>query len=193
MHLLHIHIKLALHICIAKITRRLWRQPRCNPCDLPLHIQRKMHLIHSALSHWSSCKILTFTTNSASGCRKNVSRTYYQKLLRLSPLQTARQPSIWRDCGGNNWKPLTGKNCGSHTAAVGIQHCRLFCLIVNGGLALELLVNLNFCISPYPSGLLHWHWGNHTVAPVQVKQPWRISVKSTSTKPKPNTPKHELP
>ena len=30
--------------------------------------------------------------------------------------------------------------------------------------------------NPYPSGLLHWHWGNHTIAPVPVKQPWMIWV-----------------
>ena len=30
--------------------------------------------------------------------------------------------------------------------------------------------------NPYPSGLLHWHWGNHMIAPVSVKQPWRIWV-----------------
>ena len=24
-------------------------------------------------------------------------------------------------------------------------------------------------IYPYPSGLLHWHWGNHMIAPVPVK------------------------
>ena len=29
-------------------------------------------------------------------------------------------------------------------------------------------------IYPYTSGLIHWHWGNHTIAPVPVKQPWRI-------------------
>ena len=29
---------------------------------------------------------------------------------------------------------------------------------------------------PYPSGLLHWHWGNHMIAPVSVMQPWRIWV-----------------
>ena len=29
---------------------------------------------------------------------------------------------------------------------------------------------------PYPSGLLHCHWGNHVIAPVPVKQPWRIWV-----------------
>ena len=30
----------------------------------------------------------------------------------------------------------------------------------------------------YPSGLLHWHRGNHRIAPVPVKQPWRIWVKA---------------
>ena len=29
-------------------------------------------------------------------------------------------------------------------------------------------------VYPYPSGLLHWHWGNHMIPPVPVKQPWRI-------------------
>ena len=28
----------------------------------------------------------------------------------------------------------------------------------------------------YPVGLLHWHWGNHTIAPVPVKQPHMIWV-----------------
>ena len=35
---------------------------------------------------------------------------------------------------------------------------------------------------PYSSGLLHWHLGNHVIAPVPVKQPWRIWVKRTGTK-----------
>ena len=29
-------------------------------------------------------------------------------------------------------------------------------------------------LNPYPSGLLHWYWGNLTIAPVPVMQPWRI-------------------
>ena len=41
----------------------------------------------------------------------------------------------------------------------------------------------------YPSGLLHWHWGNHMIAPVPVKQPWRIWVKVTGTKPQHTTAK----
>ena len=31
-------------------------------------------------------------------------------------------------------------------------------------------------LSPVYSGLFHWHWGNHIIAPVPVKQPWRIWV-----------------
>ena len=31
-----------------------------------------------------------------------------------------------------------------------------------------------WCIHSYPSGLLRWHWGNHMIAPVPVKQLWRI-------------------
>ena len=29
---------------------------------------------------------------------------------------------------------------------------------------------------PYPSGLLHWHLGNHMIAPVPVKQSWRMWI-----------------
>ena len=28
----------------------------------------------------------------------------------------------------------------------------------------------------HPSGLLHWHWVNHAIAPVPLKQHWRIWV-----------------
>ena len=52
----------------------------------------------------------------------------------------------------------------------------------------HLLWLQNTCLQnthlPYPSGLLHWHWGNHMVAPVPVKQPRRIWVKSLGIKPK---------
>ena len=44
-----------------------------------------------------------------------------------------------------------------------------------------------FCVYPYPSGLLHWHWGNHKITPVPVKQPWRIWIKLTNNK---TTTKH---
>ena len=31
---------------------------------------------------------------------------------------------------------------------------------------------IHWLICPYPSGLLHWHCGNLTIAPVPAKQPW---------------------
>ena len=34
----------------------------------------------------------------------------------------------------------------------------------------------HWLISPYPSGLLHWHCGNLTIAPVPAKQPWWIWI-----------------
>ena len=42
--------------------------------------------------------------------------------------------------------------------------------------ALFCCVCILSCFNLYQSGLLHWHWGNHMIAPVPVKQPWRIWV-----------------
>ena len=36
------------------------------------------------------------------------------------------------------------------------------------------VVVIHWLISPYPSGLLHWHCGNLTIAPVPAMQPWWI-------------------
>ena len=36
------------------------------------------------------------------------------------------------------------------------------------------VVVIHWLIFPYPSGLLHWHCGNLTFAPVPAKQPWWI-------------------
>ena len=41
-------------------------------------------------------------------------------------------------------------------------------------------------IYPYPSGLIHWYWGNLMIALLQMKYPWEISVKTQQ-----NTTKHE--
>ena len=41
------------------------------------------------------------------------------------------------------------------------------------------VVVIHWLIFPYPSGLLHWHCGNLTIAPVPAKQPWWIWI-STS-------------
>ena len=41
------------------------------------------------------------------------------------------------------------------------------------------VVVIHWLIFPYPSGLLHWHCGNLTIAPVSAKQPWWIWIKTS--------------
>ena len=42
------------------------------------------------------------------------------------------------------------------------------------------VVVILWTIFPYPSGLLHWHCGNLTIAPVPAKQPWWIWINTSS-------------
>ena len=41
------------------------------------------------------------------------------------------------------------------------------------------VVVIHWLIFPYPSGLLHWHSGNLTIAPVPTKQPWWIWINTS--------------
>ena len=41
------------------------------------------------------------------------------------------------------------------------------------------VVVIHWLIFQYPSGLLHWHWGNLTIAPVPAKQPWWIWINTS--------------
>ena len=41
------------------------------------------------------------------------------------------------------------------------------------------VVAIHWLIFPYPSGLLHWHCGNLTIAPVPEKQPWWIWINTS--------------
>ena len=41
------------------------------------------------------------------------------------------------------------------------------------------VVVLHWLIFQYPSGLLHWHCGNLTIAPVPAKQPWWIWINTS--------------
>ena len=41
------------------------------------------------------------------------------------------------------------------------------------------VVVIHWLIFPYPSGLLHWHCGNLTIAPVPGKQPWWIWINTS--------------
>ena len=41
------------------------------------------------------------------------------------------------------------------------------------------VIVIHWPIFPYPSGLLHWHCGNLTIAPVPAKQPWWIWINTS--------------
>ena len=41
------------------------------------------------------------------------------------------------------------------------------------------VVVIHWLIFQYPSGLLHWHCGNLTIAPVPAKQPWWIWINTS--------------
>ena len=41
------------------------------------------------------------------------------------------------------------------------------------------VVVIHWLIFPYPSGLLHWHCGNQTIALVPAKQPWWIWINTS--------------
>ena len=43
------------------------------------------------------------------------------------------------------------------------------------------VVVIHWLIFPYPSGLLDWHCGNLTIAPVPAKQPWWIWINTSCT------------
>ena len=42
------------------------------------------------------------------------------------------------------------------------------------------VVVIHWLIFPYPPGLLHWHCGNLTIAPVPAKQPWWIWLSTSN-------------
>ena len=44
---------------------------------------------------------------------------------------------------------------------------------------LYFVVVIHWLIFPYPSGLLHWHCGNLTIAPVPAKKPWWIWINTS--------------
>ena len=44
--------------------------------------------------------------------------------------------------------------------------CGVLCVVM---LMLSVISGFMRCIYPYSSGLLHWYWGNHMIAPVPVK------------------------
>ena len=72
-------------------------------------------------------------------------------------------------CGGVYWLPPVFET--------GIQYIprnmhTVFALLC-------FVVVIHWLIFPYPTGLLHWHFGNLTIAPMPAKQPWWIWINTS--------------
>ena len=63
-------------------------------------------------------------------------------------------------------------NIGYHIQYIPINMHTVFALLC-------FVVVIHWLIFPYPSGLLHWHCGNLTIAPVPSKQPWWIWINAS--------------
>ena len=66
---------------------------------------------------------------------------------------------------------------GHNTTMIQVQHIprnrhTVFALLC-------FAVVIHWLIFPFPSGLLHWHCGNLTIAPVPAKQPWWIWINTS--------------
>ena len=74
----------------------------------------------------------------------------------------------------NSWCCNTAKSLPLY---VNVTDYHPSCLIVFALLC--FVVVIHWLIFPYPSGLLHWHCGNLTIAPVPAKQPWWIWINTS--------------
>ena len=95
--------------------------------------------------------------------------------------ETPSRP-LWRHCNGF-WYILLGIFRHHHQKCEFVNvEWRIQYIPRNMHTVFALLcfvVVIHWLIFPYPPGLLHWHCGNLTIAPVPVKQPWWIWINTS--------------
>ena len=82
----------------------------------------------------------------------------------------------------NNYFQNNSKTIQPAKASIVLRHWQLQYIPRNMHTVFALLcffVVIHWLIFPYPSGLLHWHCGNLTIAPVPAKQPWWIWINTS--------------
>ena len=93
------------------------------------------------------------------------------KQIQSNPMQS--EASSYEDKSDSTWVLPDTPGCGLQT---------FFTLETPWSLLFALLcfvVVIHWPIFPNPSGLLHWHSGNLTIAPVPAKQPWWIWINTS--------------
>ena len=90
------------------------------------------------------------------------SYTFIRITFYLSPLINV-QPHYWTQSPPGKCPPIQYIPRNMHTVFA------FLCFVVI----------IHWLIFPYPSGLLHWHCDNRTIAPVPAKQPWWIWINTS--------------
>ena len=79
-----------------------------------------------------------------------------------------------------SWYPLFNRGDLSQSIADLTKHLQYIPRTMHTVFALLcFVVVIHWLIFPYPSGLLRWHCGNLTIAPVPAKQPWWIWINTS--------------
>ena len=109
-------------------------------------------------------------------------------LLMLSQTSTMKSLKFGNGCvihltlyNGCNYWPMVGFKF-KHVSKSGPWYCSVQYVPRNMHTVFALLcfvVVIHWLIFPYPSGLLHGHCGNLTIAPVPAKQPWWIWINTS--------------
>ena len=80
--------------------------------------------------------------------------------------------TCWLKCCMSPWCPLLGLLSSYPIQYIPGNMHTVFALLC-------FVVVIHWLIFPYPSGLLHWHCGNLTIAPVPAKQPRWIWINTS--------------
>ena len=94
----------------------------------------------------------------------------------------------WQDLGGPHvgatWTLLSGTFVRGRKVRNSLTHTHMYIQYIPRNMhtvfaLLCFVVVIHWLIFPYPSGLLHWHCGNLTIAAVPAKQPWWIWINTS--------------
>ena len=136
-----------------------------------------VNIFRSVHGHWRSS--IFFYLNCSSITGPIFPRKRHQRLSLLSPFVHKVASSPWpRQLIDPLWPiDTTRQHTTGSTLAQAIQYIprNMHTVIA----LLCFVVFIHWLIFPYPSGLLHWHSGNRTIAPVPAKQPWWIWINTS--------------
>ena len=123
---------------------------------------------------WVAGSHLGFTQNGVLRCCKIWTPWFYHSFV---PIDISTITEFW---DSNLANPIS-VTCQPPPVTAHIQ-CHVQYIPRNMHTVFALLcfvVVIHWLIFPYPAGLLHWHCGNLTIAPVPAKQPWWIWINTT--------------